>query len=496
MSQPVLIAGGGPVGLMLACELGLAGVDTIVLERQDQPSEQSRGMVINAAVVELLAQRGVMDRLRNDGIEFPRAHFAHLWLDPARLPDKHPFAFGVPHSQIERRLEERARELGVDVRRGTEIVSVEQDDDGVVVGVRTGEPVRGRYLVGCDGGESTVRALAGFGFPGTDLAFRGILGDVEVESDDPLFALLGAHQHDRGLFAVGPISPNVVRVMTGEFDVDPVGDTVPVTHEELSESFERITGTKLTGGPTRWLSRWNAPTRQAETYRIGRVFLAGDAAHLFFPLGGQALSTGMEDAVNLGWKLAAEINGWAPAGLLDSYHDERHPVGARACLTTRAQVAIMHPMARIQPLRDIIAELSRFDEVNEYFVKMVGGIDVRYPISYPEMDPATAHPLLGRRLPQVAVMTEAGETPLDRLLHTGRGLFLEFADGARDSELSGWADRVDLVTAKTTPEIDATALLLRPDGRVAWADTAGAGSTHLRTALRTWFGEPARTPAL
>ncbi|TYB45395.1 FAD-dependent monooxygenase [Actinomadura chibensis] len=486
MSERVIVAGAGPVGLMLAVELGLAGADAVVLERRDRPNERSRGMVINAAVVELLDQRGVMDELRPHGLEFPQAHFAQLWLGPTRLREKHAYAFAIPHSRIEAELAAKARDLGVDIRYDAEIVALDQGANGVTVKTRSGESFEGAYLVGCDGTDSTVRGLAGIGFPGDDLPFRGILGDVPVEPGDPLFTLLGAHENEGGLFAVGPVDPHTLRVMAGEFGVEAVPNDTPVTYAELRESFERLSGAELTGGEARWLSRWNAPTRHAERYRSGRVLLAGDAAHVHFPLGGQALSTGIEDAVNLGWKLGADVLGRAPDGLLDTYHDERHPVGARACLTTRAQVALLHPLSAVSPLRQVLTELIAYDDVNEHFVKMVGGLDIRYDYPYDAGD----HPLLGRRLPQVTV----GETPIVRLLETGRGLFLEFAaDTGRTGEAAAWSGRVDTVTAPATAEIDAAALLLRPDGRVAWATRAPSGADGLATALRTWFGEPGQS---
>ncbi len=487
MNQPIVIAGGGPVGLMLACELGLWDVETIVLERLDRPSERSRGMAINAGVVELLRQRGLMESLKDDGFEFPQAHFAHLWLHPTRLREPHPYTFMVPHSQVERRLEERAGKLGVDVRRGVEVTGVTQDETGVSVQVRTStgeDTIRAAYLVGCDGMTSTVRSLAGIGFPGIDLPFGGLNCELRVEQGDPLWARLGVNQAGGGFVTVGPNGPDVIRVTTGEFDLEPADPEAPVTLDEVRTTIERITGTTLTAaeltrGEPLWFTRWDAPTRQADRYRDGRILLAGDAAHVFFPLGGQALSTGVEDAVNLGWKLAAEVRGWAPGGLLDTYHGERHPVGARACHTTRAQAALLYPMDRMTPLREIITELIAFDDVNEYLVRMAGGLDVRYPL--PADEP---HPLLGCRLPELDVAVAGADTSVAGLLHSGRGLLLDLGSTEDLAEqAAGWADRVTVVTAAPSTEIDATALLLRPDGRVAW--TSGPG---LDTALRTWFG--------
>jgi len=490
MNDPVLIAGAGPVGLMLACELGLANVPAVVLERLGQPNERSFGIAINAAVIELLSQRGVMDMLRGDGFEFPMAHFAHLHLDPTKLNGRHPYNFAVPHAKVQQRLEQRATDLGVEIRRGAEVTSLEQDETGVLVGVQ-GESgpafIRGSYLVGCDGAQSAVRELAGIDFPGTDFAFSGLTGDIAVEQGDPLLGLLGPHQHDTGLFTVAPVGPGLLRVTTGEFGGQPEDREAPVTLADLRASAARIAGFTLTTGQLRWLSRWHAATRVADRYRAGRVFLAGDAAHVCFPLGGQALSTGIEDAANLGWKLAADLDGWAPAGLLDTYDSERHPVAIRVGLTTRAQTALMHSMDTAGPLREVLTELIQFEEVNAALVTMVGGVDVRYPAG------SQSHPLAGCRLPDVPLRVADGSTSMARLLMTGRGLLLDFSGDDELADLAGnWAGRVDVVAADPAPDIDAAAVLVRPDGRVAWAAGAGVPAQDaggLTAALSAWFGE-------
>jgi len=489
MSRTVTVVGAGPVGLMLACELALADVETIVLERQPEPTGQSRGMAINAGVVELLTQRGLMDALRPYGMSWPRAHLAQLWLDPARLTERHENTFLLPQSALEQRLEEQAIKLGVDVRRGHRVVNVEQDGIGVAVDVETGtggHRLRTSYLVGCDGPASTVRELAGIPFPGTELPFHGLVGDLSVQPTDGLLQKLGAQMLGGGLYAAAPAGPLVIRISTGEFDRSPADPDAPVTMAELRAAVLRLTGEPLDGGEPRWLARWNNATRLADRYRDRRVLLAGDAAHVHFPLGGQALSTGIEDAVNLGWKLAATVRGTAPDGLLDTYETERRPVGARACATTRAQSALMYPMDRVSPLRDLFNELIELDAVNEHLVKLVGGLDVRYPVRPDLADP---HPLLGRRLAAVPLTTVDGASTVAELLHRGRGVLLDLSGGSTKPDATGWADRVDTVAAEPTAEIDATALLLRPDGYVAWVGADGRSA--LTEALGTWFGPAA-----
>jgi hypothetical protein len=386
----------------------------------------------------------------------------------------------------------------VEIRRGARITGLHQDDDGLHVGVQAGgrdTHIAGRYLIGCDGAQSTVRTLAGIGFPGTELVFNGLMGDLDAEPGHPLYNRLGAHQHGSAMFTVAPTAPGVLRVTTGEFGVAAPDAAVPVTLDELAATAKRITGAELPMGPPRWLSRWDAPTRIADRLRTGRVFLAGDAAHVCFPLGGQALSTGIEDAVNLGWKLAADVHGWAPAGLLDSYQSERLPVATRMGLTTQAQTALMQSADSVGPLREILSELIRFDDVNAYLVKMVGGLDVRYEMTGPGGE---AHPLAGFRLPDVPLTTSGGSTPVARLLESGHGLLVDFGLERGARELAGqWPGRVDTVTAGPSPQIDAAGLLLRPDGRVAWAAPPGeAAGPGLADALGAWFGAPAQAPAL
>jgi 2-polyprenyl-6-methoxyphenol hydroxylase-like FAD-dependent oxidoreductase len=484
----VVIAGAGPVGLMLACELGLAGIRPLVLERRAVARPDSPGMAINATTVELLDRRGLADRVRAGGLEWPQAHFAHLMLDPARLRERHASTVLVPQAHLESCLEARARELGAEIRRDHEVTGVRQDGSGVTVHAG-GDELSCRYLVGCDGANSVVRRLAGIPFPGVDAPFHGIV--AEVDADGELMPYLGAHQYPGGVFTVGPSGPGLLRVSTGEFGVQGWDDEIPATVDEIEASIARLVGHDVKIGTPHWLARWHNVTRHAERYRAGRVFVAGDAAHVHFPLGGQALSTGVEDAVNLGWKLAADLAGRAPAGLLDSYHRERHPVGARACLTTRAQVALMHPLLEVSPLREVISELIGYDDVNEHLVRMAGGLDVTYAAD-------DDRPLVGRRFGAVPLSTPDGVVSLAEVSRAGRGLLLDLSAHAAAgtdpgvlAAVSGWSGRIDVVVASPTTEIPADRLLLRPDGRVAWTGGRGDGVRGLKEALLTWFGDPA-----
>lgn len=496
MQHDIVIAGAGPVGLMLACELRLAGAQVVVVDGRPGPESPSPGVAVNGGVIELLELRGLMEACRADGFEFPMAHFAHIWLDPARLADRYPYNFSLPHGKLVHHLLERAEALDAELRFGQRVTGVAQDERQVqttIVGAAGEQTLRSRYLVGCDGVDSAVRQAAGIAFPGDEEPFHGTVADFAVAQDSVLVQHLGAHLHPGGLLAVSPLGPHTVRLLTGEFGVEPPRrDGVPDL-AELQGAVRRIAGIEFSGDAPFWSARWSNATRLAEQYRAGRVFLAGDAAHQHFPLGGQALSTGLDDAVNLGWKLAAELAGRAPAGLLDSYHAERHPVGARACQTTRAQAALLHPMT---PLREIFTELVRFPEVNDFLVTMVGGTDTRYPLAAAgAAADCDADPLLGRRLPGVAAAARA-VPELAEAWAAGRAVLLDLgADGPRPGlaeGLAGLDGLVSLVRAKPLPGVDAEAVLLRPDGRVVWTARDDAAPAGLAAALATLFGDPAR----
>lgn len=510
----VVIAGAGPTGMMLACELGLMGVPCMVLDRRAAPGANRPGLAINATVVDLLTQRGLMDGLRPYGAEFRRAHFSQLWLDPTRLPERHTYSFGVAESRLHQCLADRAAALGIDVRLGHEVVGLDQDEAEVRVRLRAEggaeETLRCSYLVGCDGRGSTVRNLAGIAFPGSDFAFNGIVGDLELDSAGDLAASAGATEYTGGLLLMRPLGPNTLRVMCAEFDRVPADPAAPVTVEELRASLSRLCGADKAGLRSRWLARWDVSTRLADRYRAGRVFVAGDAAHVHFPFGGQALSTGIEDTVNLGWKLAAVADGRGGEALLDSYQAERRPAGERACLSTSAQTALLHPLAAVAPLREVVKDLIAMDDVNDYFVRMAFGLDVVYPM---EDQDVSGHPLLGRRLADIPLKTAEAETSVAELLCSGRGLLLDLrgTDGARQ-ETWGWPHQVDVIQCEPASEIDAAVVLVRPDGRVAWAagpaDGTGtdptdqedrfgtcAGHPALHAALTRWFGRPRNAAA-
>ncbi|WP_107090596.1 FAD-dependent monooxygenase [Streptomyces sp. WM6378] len=493
----VVIAGAGPTGLMLACELRLAGVDVVVVERLAERTGESRAGGIHSRTLEVLDQRGILDRFLAAGELQPVGHFSGLYLEFDESESRHPYPLMILQSAIERLLEERAAELGVRVLRSSEVRGVHQDEAGVTVELGTAltspATLRARYLVGCDGGRSTVRKLAGFDFPGTAATMTALIGDVELPelTEDYIWVRRCAG----GDFSAIAFEPGWFRVITSEYD-RVVDRDEPVTFEQLRESLVRLAGTDYGMHSPRWVSRFNDAARQAAQYRQGRVLLAGDAAHIHFPAGGQGLNMGVQDAVNLGWKLASVVRGQAPESLLDSYHDERHPVGERVLDNTRAQSALARPGAQTDALREVFGSLMVFDDVNRYLRGMLTALDIRYPID-------GDHPLVGRRVPDADLKTTGDATRVYELLHAGRPVLLDLGGGAEvAAAAAGWADRVDVVEARaeddfwTVPamgEIPApTALLVRPDGHVAWAAADTPDTSALRGALTTWCGPAAQ----
>jgi 2-polyprenyl-6-methoxyphenol hydroxylase-like FAD-dependent oxidoreductase len=472
----VIVVGAGPTGVMLASELRLQGVHVLVLERDPEPTPVVRALGMHVRSMEVLDQRGLLAPF----LALGKTHqvggfFAGLgksW--PERLDTTHPYVLGLPQPVTERLLTEHATELGVRIQRGSTLTGLTQDDDGVTVDLTDGTRLRSRYLVGCDGGRSTVRRLLGIGFPGEPSRVDTLLGEMALTEDqDTMNAVVTEVRKTHKWFGTMPIGDGLYRVI-----VPAAGVTedrgVPPTLDDFKRQLRAYAGTDFGVHSPRWLSRFGDATRLAERYRVGRALLAGDAAHIHPPVGGQGLNIGLQDAFNLGWKLAAQVNGWAPAGLLDTYHDERHPVAADVLNNARAQVLLMSLEPGPRAVRQLMLELVEFDNVNQYLIEKITGLAIRY-------DLGEGHPLLGRRIKDVTLK----QGHLYGLMHAGRGLLL---DQAGRLSVTGWADRVDHVV-DVSEELDVPAVLVRPDGHVAWV---GADQQDLLGHLSRWFGAPLR----
>ena len=468
----VIVAGAGPTGLMLASELRLHGVHALVLDKEAEPTRIVRALGLHARSIEVMDQRGLLERFLALGRQYPvGGFFAGLSKpSPDRLDTAHPYVLGIPQTVTERLLTEHAIEVGAEIRRGCELVGLSQDEQGVAVELADGTQLRSRYLAGCDGGRSTVRKLLGVGFPGEPSKVETLLGELEVTEDPVTVAAIVAEVRQTQLrFGVIPLGDGVHRVVV---PADGVAEdrAVPPTLEEFKQQLRAVAGTDFGVHSPRWLSRFGDATRLAERYRADRVLLAGDAAHIHPPTGGQGLNLGIQDAFNLGWKLAAEVSGWAPEGLLDSYHTERHPVAADVLDNTRAQMELMSLEPGPRSVRRLVSELMDFEDVNRHLVEKITAIGIRY-------DVGAGHELLGRRMRDVGL--KRGR--LYELMHGGRGILL---DQTGRLSVAGWADRVDHVV-DVSEELDVPAKLLRPDGHVAWV---GEDPQELLSQLPRWFG--------
>ncbi|WP_043636576.1 FAD-dependent monooxygenase [Nonomuraea candida] len=473
----VAIVGGGPVGMLLAAELGLQGVRPLVLERLVLPSEESKAGTLHARTAQSLDRRGLLEAVGRSSGGSVSFHFSGMFgLDLGAVAEEGVSIVGSPQAWAEQVFARRAAALGAEIRRGQEVTGLVQHDDHVVL-TAGGRELSARYVVGTDGARSTVRRAAGIPFTGTPARVAALMGDVRLL--DPYGVPPGYTRTPRGWIIVWLNPAGHSRVTTYDFRAPHADRQAPVTPEELREAAEHVLGRPVPMAGARNLSRYGDAALQAETYRAGRVLLAGDAAHVHFPWGGQGLNTGLEDAFNLGWKLAAQVRGHAPDGLLDSYHAERHPVAARVLWNVRAQTALADPHPSVDPLRELFAELMGFEEVNTYLSGMISGVHTTYDVGVPGA---------GRMAADLVLKTGDGPVRLVELLREGRPLLLDLA-GRDDlvAQAAGWADRVDVVRAAADHPADA--LLIRPDGYVAWTSAAGAGHP-LADSLARWFGRP------
>jgi 2-polyprenyl-6-methoxyphenol hydroxylase-like FAD-dependent oxidoreductase len=491
----VVVVGGGPTGMMLAGELALAGIDVAIVERRaNQELAGSRAGGLHSRSIEIFDQRGIADRFLAQGQVTRFTGFAMITLDISDFPTRHNYVLGLWQNHIERVLAEWVRELKVPIFYGTEVTGFTQDETGVDVALADGRSLRAEYLVGCDGGRSGIRKAAGIEFPGWDPTTSNLIAEVEMTGKPEL----GMRRDARGMHGIGRVDyeirdGKIVYADTGPFRImvteqQPGATSEPTLHD-LSEALIGVYGTDYGIHSPTWISRFTDMTRQAATYRDRRVLLAGDAAHVHAPTGGQGLNTGVQDAMNLGWKLAQVVKKTSPESLLDTYQAERHPVAARVLRNTMAQIALLRTDDRTTALREFSSELLAMDEPRKRFAGMISGLDIHY-------DLGEGHPLLGRRMPDLDLITTDGSVRVFSLLHKARPVLLNLGE-PNSFNVAPWTDRVQLLEAKydgqwELPVIGTvsapTAVLIRPDGYVAWAgETTWQG---LAEALTTWFGPP------
>jgi 3-(3-hydroxy-phenyl)propionate hydroxylase len=480
----VVVVGAGPTGLMLAGELTLAGVEVEVVERRPNADlVGSRAGGFHARTIEILDQRGIADRFLAEGKTYQVPYSGRMLLDISDFPTRHPYTLGLWQNHIERILAGWVDELAVPIRRGLDVTGLGQDDHGVEVRLGNGERLRAQYVVGADGGRSVIRKAAGIDFPGWEATTSALIAEVQVTEELPT----GVKYDASGLHGLSFMEDGrTVRVVSSESEL---GITTEPMLADLSANLTAVYGTDFGVHDPTWISRFTDATRQAAAYRSGRVLVAGDAAHIHSPAGGQGIGLGIQDAVNLGWKLAQVVRGLSPDSLLDSYHAERHPSDARALEYSKAVSALQRQDARIAAVRDLMDQLVAMDEPRRHVVGLISGLDVHY-------DLGEGHPLLGRRMPDLDLVTDTGVVRVYSLLHDARPVLVSFGPSG-SLAVGPWADRVQLVDAAYegawelpvvgTVEAPA-AVLVRPDGHVAWV---GDGtSSGLAEALTTWFGPP------
>lgn len=481
----VVVAGAGPTGLMLAGELALAGIDVAIVERRSSSDELagSRAGGITSRTVEVLDQRGIADRFLSQGWTGQIGHYSGILIDISDLPTRHNYGLGLPQYRIERTLADWVSELGVPIYRGREVNGCAQDDAGVDVELSDGPPLRAVYLVGCDGGRSVIRKAAGIEFPGWDPSMSCLLADVDMDEQPPW----GMHR-DGGFHSFFKLEDGgPVRVMVAEPHLEKAGEP---SLDDIREALIAVRGTDYGIRSAIWVSRFTDVTRQAASYRDRRVLLAGDAAHVHFPVGGQGLNTGIQDAVNLGWKLAQVVNETSPDTLLDTYHGERHPVAAGVLRNTMAQTALLGSGERLDALRDTMSELLSMDEPRKRIAAMMTGLDIQY-------DLGEGHPLLGRRMPDLDLLTPTGPLRVFTLLHDARAVLLNLGK-PWDFDISPWAHRVKAVDAEYTGpwefpvlgQVTApAAVLVRPDGYIGWVGDGTDTGLHETLTARLGLGD-------